>query len=240
MGVINPFPSTEEEIGKSVAVSSPFPSTQEEVGKKVPVKDVASLTLHLEGQHDQADHGKGGGGSSVEKTRAILEKNQAEFRDAGGRIVVEDDYPQAMKDLDRIVMEVDAAHNYKGMDFAQHAITDAEEMEGLVDLVVAKDEYGYMAGAMSLINTEIVGGEHPVMAINFIGTTGIIEGAGSALVQEAINSAADAGLALTGTPADEDAERYWVEKMGWREDPTGEGLPIYGISAEEVNQLATR
>ncbi len=78
--------------------------------------------------------------------------------------------------------------------------------------------------------------EHqPLLIVEDLGSTSITQGAGTALVAEIYKDAAAAGVGVGGWPL-EDALPFW-KSVGFHPDPTGEGLDVHGMSAEEVKQV---
>jgi hypothetical protein len=74
------------------------------------------------------------------------------------------------------------------------------------------------------------------MFIPYLGTTGIAEGTGSALLEQAIQHAAAEGKGLGGGPTSA-ALPFW-RKHGWVSDPADEGWDFWGWTPEQVADLA--
>jgi GNAT superfamily N-acetyltransferase len=116
---------------------------------------------------------------------------------------------------------------------ALNEIFDGED--NIAQVFVAGNEETGLAGALSLADTTGLtdrGGAY----VSFLGTTGLEEGAGSALVQAATKWAADRDLPLVGTPT-ADAMPFW-KKMGWHYDPENTGEDVYGLTIAETKAAA--
>ena len=77
----------------------------------------------------------------------------------------------------------------------------------------------------------------PRMHIEYLGTTGIAEGTGSALVNEVIREAAVRGVDIS-LEAENDNAAGFFESVGFEEDVYGIGSRLHGMTAERARELA--
>jgi hypothetical protein len=106
---------------------------------------------------------------------------------------------------------------------------------------VAHAEGGGVAGALGLhrmTRDDLVGEplHEPHLYIDYLGSTGIADGTGSALVHRALREAADGGWGVRLEPSDDNAAAFWT-KMGMKIDPWDVGTDYWGMTAAEVRRL---
>jgi hypothetical protein len=108
--------------------------------------------------------------------------------------------------------------------------------EGIAHVFIAGNPDSGIAGALAVGDTTDLT-DRPSAFVSFLGTTGLEEGAGSALVQQAAQWAAGHDLPLVGDPVAK-AVGFW-QKMGWHEDPENTGESIWGWTKSETKQVAS-
>lgn len=171
-------------------------------------------------------------------------RNIGKFNNAGGQI---DQLDGSQEQLTATEDEMDQLHELMddvdwstsdGTEFTQHALDDQREWEGDATILVAREEGLGISGAISLIPSEIYGAGNSADAlyVPYLGTTGITDGAGTALVQRAAQVAASQNRGLVGHPTP-GARAYW-EKLGWHDDPNDEGIEAMGWTATETKRFA--
>lgn len=96
---------------------------------------------------------------------------------------------------------------------------------------VARTAEGHIAAVMSTNPNHAT--DPDSIHMGFLGSTGISHGAGSALIEKAMDDASGKGLPVELEPLDDAAEDYWIGTVG--ASPISGGL---GWSADEVKQLA--
>lgn len=131
----------------------------------------------------------------------------------------------------------------KGIEFTKfalqgHLFLGSEDNRAAV--FVAESEGLGLAGALNAYVYEIdpdLDGAIPSLYIDYLGSTGVQSGTGTALVKEAAKYAASLGMPLVGSPSG-DALKFWVDKIGWKPDPEGIGADIYGFTLKETMEFA--
>lgn len=127
-----------------------------------------------------------------------------------------------------------------GVKFTRYAL-DREDMPDEQVIVATSQPEGrhsYVAGAARMY----VRGSHeetgPFLYVDYLGTTGITRGAGTALAHHIAKIAAERGLPVLGEPANAGASVFW-QKMGWEPDPIGRGTALLGWTAERAREVAS-
>jgi phage portal protein BeeE len=171
--------------------------------------------------------GSGGGGHLAGLTGAL-----AKFKSDGGEVRIQSEPAQSLEELDTLteMMGPDFASD-KGVDFTRAAL----EEPGATVLVADVDGAG-LGGALAmrkLQNDE--GGDF--YYVEYVGSTGMAKGAGSALAQQAAQIAARDDLPLLGEPDSREAEAFW-RKVGWTDDPLDNGTELLGWTPEQVKEVA--
>jgi SPP1 gp7 family putative phage head morphogenesis protein len=142
--------------------------------------------------------------------------------------------------LDRIEKRIRGAKNKqawnddKGVKFTRFAL-DGENMPGEKIFTAQTQPDGkwpYLAGAAR------VHVQDGALHVDYVGTTGITRGTGTALAKKIAQHAAELGLPVIGEPENEGAATFWT-KVGWHEDPTGEGYQAFGWTADEAREFAS-
>lgn len=97
------------------------------------------------------------------------------------------------------------------------------------------DSAGQLAGAIaySIVND----GNNEVVEIHYLGTTGAVDGAGSALFGNAASWAADRGLGLALTWLDTDAQSFW-QNMGFDKREDEQNPRLLFMSPNDTAQIA--
>ena len=97
------------------------------------------------------------------------------------------------------------------------------------------DSAGQLAGAIaySIVND----GDSEVVEIHYLGTTGAVDGAGSALFGNAASWAADKGMGLALTWLDSDAQSFW-QNMGFDKREDEQNSRLLFMSANDTAQIA--
>ena len=195
----------------------------------------AKVQKHAPGKHDQKTHGRGGGKSSVfyesggELSNA-LSLNARELKEA--QITLE-----LMEDVIGDEFKSD-----EGVKFTKFAL---ESDLGDTKVIIAKTEDG-LAGAISYneMSKEIIDSvgtylptesPEPHMYIQYLGSTGLVDGTGTALADAVFQEAADKGLGVMLESASVGATAFW-EKIGL-EMIDDFVMPVYGLSASKVKEL---
>jgi hypothetical protein len=200
---------------------------------------------------DHGRFGEGESGSSPAGSAGLdaLNTSAAKFDENGGSTEPLDLGENKDEiDIEDVVAQLDDVHELVGEDlsdrskvgflFTEYAIRGA--VEDNTSTIVAQGEGVGMAGAISVIDrpeetTE--DGTVPAYAyVDYLGSTGVVPGAGSALVKAAAGEAAAKGLPLMGSPTP-DALPFW-QSVGWTQDPLGVGSDYWGWTAEETKAAA--
>lgn len=121
-----------------------------------------------------------------------------------------------------------------GFKMVHDALAEGVDDHGI--LLVARIDDEWTAGAIHAAS--VLFDRIESLHISFVGSTGIAPGTGSALVKEMIDRAAAMGMPITFEPLP-DSGGFWIDKLGAHDDPTGEGMPSYGWTAAEVQELAS-
>ena len=129
-----------------------------------------------------------------------------------------------------------------GVKFTKMAL---ESDLGDTKIIIAKTEDG-LAGAISYneMSQEIIDSvgvylptesPEPHMYVQYLGSTGLLDGTGTALADAVLQEAADKGLGIMLESANVGASAFW-EKIGL-DMIDDSGVPVYGLSANEVKKL---
>ncbi len=158
------------------------------------------------------------------------------FKSAGGFVRgASDDREELQRNIGNLVRAGVVDRSSRGGQFADYAL--AEPMVN-----VALTPQGDVAGAHGFSEEttdyqDLLGSEK-TLGSGIIGSTGIMEGAGSALVESYMRSAAGLGMGIEIHPVP-DAIPYWTN-MGMREIAPGESeldLPTWGMSVADVQRV---
>lgn len=105
-------------------------------------------------------------------------------------------------------------------------------------VVSLHDSAGQLAGAVAYTVTEEDNPADRSVELHYLGTTGIVDGAGSALFGKAVGFAASKDMGMKLTWLDTEAKAFW-EKMGFAEKTDGSGNPreLY-LSATDASKIA--
>lgn len=209
-------------------------------------EQVASLTglvaeLAERGRWDEHEHPRGPDGKfgdglprdgrsvPIGGIRSSLDK----FASDSGEVqdgVNPDEAQQELSDLIDIMGDPEFERD-KGVQFTQAAI----EEPGANVLVARADGVG-LAGALALRKHDEGDGDG-FYYVEYVGSTGVAKGAGSALAKRAAEIAARDGLPLLGEPDSPEAEAFW-RKMGWTHDPMDSGTELLGWTPDQVREVA--
>ena len=139
---------------------------------------------------------------------------------------------RAAIESERTLSEMDA----RGFDFARYALEAAQSQEDMHAFVATADGVG-IAGALSvqMRDDSAMGISSKYLLVDYVGTTQVAAGTGTSLAKEAYDYAAKQGAAVMGEPLGE-ASTFW-KRLGWTDDPNGEGAYYHGLSAADVKTL---
>ena len=191
---------------------------------------------HQAGKHDQKTHGKGGGGKS-----SVFYESGGEVSNALSLNARELKEAQITLELMEDVIG-DEFKSDEGVKFTKFAL---ESDLGDTKVIIAKTEDG-LAGAISYneMSKEIIDSvgtylptesPEPHMYIQYLGSTGLVDGTGTALADAVFQEAADKGLGVMLESASVGATAFW-EKIGL-EMIDDFVMPVYGLSASKVKEL---
>jgi SPP1 gp7 family putative phage head morphogenesis protein len=191
---------------------------------------------HAPGKHDQKTHGKGGGGKS-----SVFYESGGELSNALSLNARELKEAQITLELMEDVIG-DEFKSDEGVKFTKFAL---ESDLGDTKVIIAKTEDG-LAGAISYneMSKEIIDSvgtylpmesPEPHMYIQYLGSTGLVDGTGTALADAVFQEAADKGLGVMLESASVGATAFW-EKIGL-EMIDDFVMPVYGLSASKVKEL---
>lgn len=163
------------------------------------------------------------------------------FREQGGRVsdVVRgesDEVQQALADLDlqEDLIGAEFAQS-EGLQYTRFALNEPES------IIAQSDEFGTVGALSYNVRTqamlddfemEVFGGDH--MHIEYLGSTGVVEGTGSALTRRALQEADRLGVNVYVEPATEGAEIFW-RKMGFTDAELSEGWLMLG--KEQLSEI---
>lgn len=165
---------------------------------------------------------------------ADMRKNAGEFEKEGGdlRYMNPGEMEARVDEVEQMREFMDIKpHEDVGIDFTKYAMQDAGDTS---KVIMATTEDG-IAGALSIVPNEGSDGRKTAY-VDYLGTTGIAEGTGSALVEEATKWAADNNMPIVGHPV-ADAMGFW-DKMGWKADPEQLGESVYGLTLDQTKAAA--
>ena len=174
----------------------------------------------------------------------IVQKKITSFRADNGMILERSPVTAGVEDanLDRLRRKMrskadkDRWDNDKGVQFTKFAMDSSGQVPGTRVFVAQTQpdkKWPYIAGAISMYEYEGEG-----LHVDYLGTTGITDGTGTALARQAAKIAAEKGLSVIGEPESEGALEFW-KKLGWHEDPDGIGTQAWGWTAEEAKIIAS-
>jgi len=250
-----------EEVGERDAMRA-FPDAFE--SRIAKVMEPTVTVKHLAGKHDQKTHaGHGHGGDLAQIASKIKEKTSA--LEAGGGAIIsatEEDIVMAQENLEMIAdLNGTSIDDDSGLQMTRNAL-DAEQTSDNVEhetLIAVEGETGSVAGAIrvehvpafAIDENKAETADEPedavvevprVTTIAYLGTTGMTDGAGSALFGSAVKIAAKRKEGLILEPLDAQAESYWRAmgfvdkiKIGSANIVLEDGLIL---SAEAVADLA--
>lgn len=130
----------------------------------------------------------------------------------------------------------------KGVQFTRYALDKDSHVPGTKVFVAsakpARPGPGDLAGAISFYEHEEAG--ERFVHVDYLGTTGVAAGAGTALAHAVAKYAAARGLGVMGEPENEGAQAFWT-KIGWHGDPMGLGATTFaGWTPGEAKAVAAR
>jgi SPP1 gp7 family putative phage head morphogenesis protein len=181
-----------------------------------------------------------------------IQRNVARFRQSGGTTQrITDTYgaDKAYGDLqDQLHLMKEAGFTGfardDGVNFTryatEHATKDLREHMPDAGVLVARNPDGEIAGALNHYSRDLeedLGLPGRALYVDYLGTTGLVHGAGTALAAEAARLAAAKHMSVVGEPTPE-ALPFW-KKMGWQMDPVGGAGPAWwGWTAEQAQAVA--
>ena len=172
---------------------------------------------------------------------AVLKESVAAFAGDGGDIrqVSLEEANALIEQLadQRHMMEEDnplSEDEARGFEFTAFALEAAKEED--MQVFVAGVEGLGIAGAMSVTirDESEFGFEDKYVLVDYVGSTQIASGTGTALANAAYEYAAKNNMSIQGEPI-ETAASFW-DRLGWKEDPNQEGSFYHGLTAKEVKE----
>lgn len=184
---------------------------------------------------------EGTGGANVTGMR----DHEAQFQSQGGKVsqikpAVTGYYSDRLEQLAkkmRVVGDLSKTDNI-GFRFTNFALNASKDFDNAKTFVATTSD-GTPAGALDLLDKPEIGPHAtetaPYAYIDYLGSTGILNGAGTSLVNDAVRYAAQKGYGLAGDPT-YDALPFWRDEIGWHslED---EGLSWMGWTPTEVRRI---
>jgi hypothetical protein len=195
------------------------------------------MSKHLAGKHDQASHAGGHGhgrdltevANKVNEKTALINANGEVFR--AGQTEDEAEELELAQESVRLII-AQGAPNDDGMEMTMNALDKAGDPV-VEDVFIAVEGTGMVAGAVAVSRGEafgidISGGDDvdmdnmddfvveipKMMTMNYLGTTGLADGAGSALFGKVVKRAALEERGLILEPLNKKAKTFW-EAMGF-------------------------
>lgn len=195
------------------------------------------MSKHLAGKHDQKTHSGGHGHGRDLKEVADKINEKTALMTANGEIFLagqnEDEGEElelAQESVNLIIAQ--GAPNDDGMEMTMNALDKAGDPV-VEDVFIAVEETGMVAGAVAVSRGEsfgidISGGDDvdmdnmddfiveipKMMTINYLGTTGLADGAGSAMFGKVVKQAAKEKRGLILEPLNDKAKTFW-QGMGF-------------------------
>ena len=201
-------------------------------------KDI-TLTVQKHGTGDQKPHG-----SWADQGLSFAGLKAQKFIDGGGTL------SETLSSKDSKVLEaktmVEQMSAKLGFDFAidYGVLQTMEAIRGIQigiplepdNVIIAYDKNGAIAGAISFNRIDFKG-RTPLLFINHLGSTGIIDGTGSSLTRRVIKLAASEKREMQLFALDSNATKFW-EKMGF-DDEMYSGMSM-GMTLENVQSEASK
>lgn len=216
--------SCEELTAMAEEVGAPIRREREERGEPEPDREPSALSVDEDG----------------EPTDDLLTSNARRFYDEDGEItgVADEEQIQAARfSLDDMKELNPDLEDHLGTRFTGFALDEEHTRVAYVDGAGVAGAVGYTSPRQMDDLVEL-GITEPVVRIEYVGSTGIAEGAGSALTVEVIKEAALSDAAILLEPANAGAEEFFT-RVGMRADPHGVGADfMMGLTADDVKRLA--
>lgn len=208
---------------------------------------------HLTGRHDQSTHAHNGKLTGLSTVADKLNEKSKLVKENGGKIErlttieqQDSDYQQLLVMGEQVAQGVDPDGGMSAEDGIAFdngyqmtkdaltwknptAISDDEE-----HLVTLHDKDGNLAGASVIYEDANYNGE-PIATLGYVGTTGYMDGAGSALYADSLKWASKKGLGIQLQPLDSDARSFW-EAMGFQSN-VEDKIYLY-MDSTEVAEIA--
>jgi len=209
---------------------------------RVQAEDYLAEYIHLVQKHgtgDQKPHG-----SWADQGLSFAGLKAQKFIDGGGTL------SETLSSKDSKVLEaktmVEQMSAKLGFDFAidYGVLQTMEAIRGIQigiplepdNVIIAYDKNGAIAGAISFNRIDFKG-RTPLLFINHLGSTGIIDGTGSSLTRRVIKLAASEKREMQLFALDSNATKFW-EKMGF-DDEMYSGMSM-GMTLENVQSEASK
>lgn len=151
----------------------------------------------------------------------------------GSYIDLELEAPSALRSIEDMAefMDDDWADGL-GVRFTRFAL---EEPIAYTSVVDGTGVSGALGGRI-IDDVDLLYGNAPSFYVEYLGSTGIAEGAGSQLTQEMLRRAADADLGVLLVPDNAGAEAFW-KAVGMVQDPNGVGSDLWGLTPADVARV---
>jgi len=183
---------------------------------------VPPLMKHLAGQHDQSTHGSwatGIAGKISEKTAGLKKQGvtQEFIKDSKRKLELFENVENIATEIASKTedLDIDEILYTEGFLMTSRAMDWENNNPELAFKSVLLTDKGNVAGAMAVSFESNSNGE-PIIEMHYLGTTGIVDGAGSMLYGQAINYAYKNKMGLQLYPLDK-AVPFWIS-MGFERD----------------------
>jgi hypothetical protein len=183
---------------------------------------------------------KGPAPKPVQKPETPFSKGLEAFAKAGGSVsVVPNAQAKAiLSELDSLMERMGGPDSDFARDdrvvFARAAIEEASYDPDAI-LLVGRDKKLGISAAMVAYQRHDPDYNLKHLYVERLGSTGITPGAGTALAVEAARMAQAQGMIVLGQPTPTSAP-FW-RKLGWHEDPTGQGVGLYGWNRDDLKKV---
>lgn len=200
----------------------------------------AQLQLRYNPEQPRDEGGRwtsGGGGAFVDKINdsAVRDLEVQSVPDATDR---QELYNEVQAAIDS---EIEAAGEDPDLD-GEYDIRGFEMMASALDtngeVHIIPGDFGPDAAMSTYLRRDSK--DVPYLEIEYLGTSGGVDGAGTRLFAQALRTASQDGVEMRLFPLDADAESYWSSVGFVRQYPPGSGSREMRLPAEAVKELAQR
>lgn len=178
---------------------------------------------------------------------AAMERGAAKFEAAGGTITEISDDPEGFMDanfeadeIESVMLSTGTNPDMRGISMTKIALKEGmeykneygEEVAAATHTYVARDAQGRLAGAMTIFDGEgpwdmsMAANEQVAwLSLSSVGTTGRVDGTGSAFTKLALGRAKSLRQGAMLQPLDQTAARFW-SAMGFTPTPSAHGMEM--------------